>query len=59
MHDKNYHMQSQSKKQPNKKISIFITKTISLKHKEFIWESPGGPVVRIQCFHWQGPGVNP
>ena len=51
MHDKNYHMQSQSKKQPNKKISIFITKTISLKHKEFIWESPGGPVVRIQCFH--------
>lgn len=34
------------KNQPNKKISILITKTISLKHKEFIWESPGGPMVK-------------
>lgn len=50
MHDKNYHMQSQRKNQPNKKISILITKTISLKHKEFIWELPGSPMVKT-CFH--------
>ena len=44
MHDKNDHMQSQKKKKPNKKISILITNTISLKHRVHMgipWWSSG------------------
>ena len=46
-------------KKPNKKILIHITKTISLKHKEFISEFPGGLWLGLGAFTARSPGSIP